>query len=225
MKHLILGDIHGGPSWKKHVKSVNPDKIVFVGDYFDSKEFTALEQMDNFRDIIALKKERPDDVTLLTGNHDAHYMGIGGMYSGFQAGAFLNIEALLEDNKDLMQWCHSIDDYLISHAGVTKDWCDIHKVDTKDIVKKINSLHISHFAFAGFQRHGDSTVSSPIWVRPRSLNINRIDDWKQIVGHTRQFSITLDNPNIILVDAIEKGEALILEQKPGRTIVEVSFVE
>jgi len=45
------------------------------------------------------------------------------------------------------------------------------------------------------------------------------------VGHTRQFSITLDNPNIILVDAIEKGEALILEQKPGRTIVEVSFVE
>lgn len=58
MKILVLGDIHGHDSWKEAIKRESPDKIVFLGDYFDCfAKITPKEQVKNFKEILALKEE------------------------------------------------------------------------------------------------------------------------------------------------------------------------
>ena len=223
MKHLILGDIHGHDSWKKHIESQDPDKIVFIGDYFDHPEVTAETQLENFKNIIELKKSRPG-VTLLTGNHDAHYMGIGQMYSGYQFGASPHIQQVLSENKEHLQWCHSIEGYLLTHAGVTKTWCQNHEVNIDEVVDSINGLDVGRFAFAGIDRYGDSVVSGPIWVRPDSLRKDKIDGWKQIAGHTRQPFLNIEDPDILLIDTLAQGQALLLEVNDGEVNRSISQI-
>ena len=67
MKIIGIGDLHGRPYWKQiWEKHSDADKIVFVGDYFDSLDgytelpvYSAAEQIYNFREICALKREFP----------------------------------------------------------------------------------------------------------------------------------------------------------------------
>ena len=52
MKTVILGDTHGRDCWKQIVASESPNRVIFIGDYFDSFDNTAVEQMYNFQEII-----------------------------------------------------------------------------------------------------------------------------------------------------------------------------
>ena len=36
MKTIAIGDIHGLSIWKDIINKENPDKVIFIGDYFDS---------------------------------------------------------------------------------------------------------------------------------------------------------------------------------------------
>ena len=76
MKLIALGDIHGRNIWKQILaKEDNFDKIVFIGDYFDSKDgISVLQEIENFKEILELKKKFKDKVVLLFGNHDFHYL-------------------------------------------------------------------------------------------------------------------------------------------------------
>jgi predicted phosphodiesterase len=38
MKTIAVGDIHGRDSWKRLAEQESFDQIIFLGDYFDSKE-------------------------------------------------------------------------------------------------------------------------------------------------------------------------------------------
>ncbi len=40
MKTIVIGDIHGRTSWKDIIeKEQTWDKVIFIGDYFDSKGY------------------------------------------------------------------------------------------------------------------------------------------------------------------------------------------
>ena len=215
MKTLVLGDIHGRTIWKTHIDKVQPDKVIFVGDYFDSFDISTAEQIHNFKDIISLKEDQLDDVILLIGNHDAHYMGINETYSGYQGFAGYGIIDMLREHRNRLQFAHSFGPYLFTHAGVTKDWCELIGIDQKDIVNQINQSDIKDFRFQGHDPYGDSTKSSPIWVRPRSLMLNKIHGWHQIVGHTTQQSINLeaDTYGFTFIDTLGTStEALIISE-------------
>ncbi|HSC52600.1 MAG TPA: metallophosphoesterase [Phnomibacter sp.] len=86
MKIIALGDIHGRTAWKQIVANMDFDRVVFVGDYFDSRDnHTGAEQVQNFKEIIAYKKANMQKVVLLFGNHDFHYLNmVNETYSGFQ---------------------------------------------------------------------------------------------------------------------------------------------
>jgi len=74
-KIIVLGDTHGRSKWKEVLRK-EPDatKVVFLGDYFDSFDIPFEEQVENFTNILALKKEDPDKIVLLLGNHDFQYL-------------------------------------------------------------------------------------------------------------------------------------------------------
>ncbi len=197
MKVIALGDIHGRNIWQKIVdQNKDADKIVFIADYFDSKEnISAQKQKDNFRNIIAFKRANMNKVVLLFGNHDFHYLKTTDQeYSGFQPLHKIDIQELLYEaiDQDLIQMCYLYKNILFSHAGVTKTWLKNTGYCTNEdplyvFINDIFKYQPNAFKFtmgSNYSKHGDDITQSPIWVRSRSLYTDKIDGYIQVVGHT-----------------------------------------
>lgn len=206
-KTIVLGDTHGRSLWKLIVAIEKPDRVVFIGDYFDSFDLSAVEQMYNFNEIISYKESGQSEVILLIGNHDYHYFPeIGNKgYSGYQAGAAMAISHSLKENRKHLQMAYQFDDVLCTHAGVSSDF--MNSVfgeggwNEDNIVELLNDMWTYKpltFDFAGavslkkmsyVDPYGDNEEQSPIWIRPRSLmraNKNTLrKKFIQVVGHTQ----------------------------------------
>ena len=71
MKIIAIGDLHGRTLWKYIVSKVDFDVVVFIGDYFDTHEnISPVQQIENFKELLDYKKQLPEKVVLLFGNHD-----------------------------------------------------------------------------------------------------------------------------------------------------------
>ena len=230
MKTVILGDTHGRRHWEQIVIDEAPDRIIFIGDYFDSyNDYTAAEQMSNFKQIINCKlmlESGQSEVIILIGNHDYHYMrGITEHYSGYQAGARPAIEQLLYENRQHMQMAYGMNGFIFSHAGVSYDWLQLHGYDNEsNLIDWINDMwkyKPKVFGFSGRDPYGDSKISSPIWIRPYSLQqANRDtlrDQFIQVVGHTTQGKIDTEGKSTggryYYIDTLgTSGQYMVLEQ-------------
>ena len=42
-KTIVLGDTHGRSQWKLITHQENADRVIFIGDYFDSYDLSAVE--------------------------------------------------------------------------------------------------------------------------------------------------------------------------------------
>ena len=194
MRIIAMGDLHGRNDWKKIVSKNDFDKIVFIGDYFDTFEpITPLEQMQNFRSIVEYKKKNIEKVVLLVGNHDYHYLrSVDESYSGFQPLYKASFGDLLHNAINLywMQACVIEDNFLFSHAGITKTWVAQNNIDVNDLEQSVNDLFRykpGSFAFTqgeNYSPDGDDICQGPLWVRPKSLLKDKVEGYFQIVGHT-----------------------------------------
>ena len=193
-KIIAIGDTHGRDIWKQIVeKEKNADRIVFIGDYFDTfnPELRGKVEMENFKEIVSFARLNPEKVVLLIGNHDFHYMHCAQeQYSGHNMVYADIFGTLLADASDIMQMCHIEERYLFSHAGVTNTW--LSAVGTT--VEEINELFRLQPNLFSFNRqdksgYGNSPYQSPIWVRPESLIPDALQDYIQVVGHTHQSNI------------------------------------
>ena len=231
MKIITIGDIHGRPIWKKIVAD-NPDTdtFIFVGDYFDSFDYSAAEQIYNFKEIIEFKKANFLKVILLLGNHDVIYfpktldLGI----EGFNISNLADIQKVLLDNQQYLQMCYQADNYLFTHAGVSETFLkDTYYPDGDNfsqIPAHLNALwKISpkDFSFKpGWDKYGNSPNQSCIWIRPQALMIYNKKLKKsglvQIVGHTFQNQIDIKGKatgkRYYFIDTLgTSGEYLVIE--------------
>jgi len=236
MKTILLGDTHGRDTWKQIIeKEHDADRIVFIGDYFDSFDIPGVVQLQNFLDIVEFKKNSDKEVILLFGNHDYHYMpgfmGIG--YSGYQAGMAYQFRDAISKNLDHFQMAYLFDDVLCSHAGISMEWVERHFPNTEItnlqsvsmLVDTIND-HFKYkpliFEFNGWDPYGDNTYQTPIWIRPRSLMASNKDSGlkkniTQVIGHTSVTNIFESvkasekamGSRYYLIDAIESKGYLI----------------
>jgi len=215
-KIIVLGDTHGREKWKEIVKQ-SFDKVVFLGDYFDSFDIPFQDQYKNFIDILEYKKENPNKVVLLLGNHDYHYLSsVEEHYSGFQNGK-LEITGVLERALDdeLIQICYSCKDWIFSHAGITTTWAINNNIDFDNLEKSINELFKTDkqaFKFTegiNYSNCGDDITQSPLWVRPRSLGQDKVSGVKQVVGHTHQEHIQ-NYDDMFFIDTLEYGNEYLI---------------
>ena len=224
MKTIFLGDTHGRSLWKDIIAKESPDRVVFIGDYFDSFDIKGTEQMFNFKEIIAFKESNQCEVILLIGNHDYHYYPGGETYSGYQHGAAPAIKQLLEENKHHMQMCYQLDNILCSHAGIGHNWLvEQEKYESGSIADFVNDIwnyKPNRFIFYGFDPYGDNKTQTPIWIRPKSLLAGNKEtflkkDYIQIAGHTQVNKIDIEGKatggRYYFIDAIEIGQYLIYE--------------
>jgi hypothetical protein len=227
MKIVCLGDIHGRDIWKQIVKVEEDfDKFIFIGDYFDSREdIDASKQIENFKEILTFKKENPDKVILIIGNHDFHYLkGCGETYSGYQQYAAMDINEVLQPalTSGYLQLCHVFDEYIFSHAGLTQTWCENNEIDLFNIEESVNvkfmkSMESFKFEYGeNLDRSGDDVTQSPIWVRIPSLLKDMVKGFTYVIGHTTIREMHMAN-NVIAIDClgtskeylvIQNGEAL-----------------
>jgi predicted phosphodiesterase len=209
MKTVVIGDIHGRSTWKLITHLEQPDRVIFVGDYFDSWDLSGVEQIHNFKEIIEYKEtsfvnkgtldQHKTDVILLIGNHDFHYMpGATETYSGYQHKIAPSITQVLDENKNHLQMAYQMDEYLFTHAGVSSKFLDNVFMDygwkTENIATDLNELYKykpKQFEFgmavdirkmSWLDPSGDNEEQSPIWIRPRSLmRSNRDTLRKQVI--------------------------------------------
>ena len=224
MKTIFLGDTHGRSLWKDIIAKESPDRVVFIGDYFDSFDIGGAVQQFNFKEIIAFKESGQCEVILLIGNHDYHYYPGGETYSGYQHGAAPAIKQLLEENKHHMQMCYQLDNILCSHAGIGHNWLvEQEKYESGSIADFVNDIwnyKPNRFIFYGFDPYGDNKTQTPIWIRPKSLLAGNKEtflkkDYIQIAGHTQVNKIDIEGKatggRYYFIDAIEIGQYLIYE--------------
>jgi hypothetical protein len=202
MKILIFGDIHGRTMWKDIVtKEHDIDYIVFIGDYFDPyTKKTPVKMLENFKEILEIKKENPDKIKLLIGNHDLHYIADVYPCSRYSSNMYELSNDLLKQlvTENILQLCFNAPDTNLwfSHAGFTKTW-----LDDNDLLLDESKLN-QHFKNFGTQStrnpytfletyqsdpYGDDIFQGPMWVRPHSLLLDcpKEDNIVQIVGHTQ----------------------------------------
>jgi hypothetical protein len=205
MKTIVIGDTHGRSVWKEIVAQEKADRVIFIGDYFDSFDIEPVEQQYNFKEIIEFKEKAECEVILLIGNHDFHYFPGGETYSGYRSGAAPINRQLLKDNEHHMQMCYQLDNILFSHAGIGSDWLTYqNKYDPAedpgtiaDFVNAIWKHQPNRFMFYGLDPYGDSKTQTPIWIRPQALIAGNRDtflktDYIQVVGHTQVRKIDIE---------------------------------
>jgi len=204
MKTLFIGDVHGRTVWKDMIELEDPDRVIFIGDYFDSKEIPTLDQISNFEEIVRFQKTSGKEVITLIGNHDFHYFpGIEDTTtSGYRKIARIRIQDLIEENRANLKIAYRFSNILCTHAGVSSDFMDkVFEEDwtTDSIVSDLEDLFrykpfVYEFGYLieegkPVNPYGDDKLQSPIWIRERSLfKSNKERPIKkeliQIYGHT-----------------------------------------
>lgn len=191
-KILIVPDVHGRTFWHRATELVDKvDQIVFLGDYLDPYPHEGIsfdEAFEEFNEIVEFKKEYPDLVTLLVGNHDMHYI-----IDEFMNCSRRNIEMqgqlhdLYNSNLDLFKLIHTEDDWIFSHAGVYKDWMDKYEFTLEDLnLKTFLGSQWPALEDLSLYRGGQNSVGSCIWADIReSVGHDLIPNYKQVVGHTQ----------------------------------------
>lgn len=210
MKILMTSDIHCNDKpyiiAKENLDKV--DLVVFPGDYFDSH--IGLDEGDrgeqNFEKYISLKKENPNKVKMLLGNHDIWYLTDYPYSSaGHRPEKGDERKKLLSDNISLFDCCVIQDKWIFSHAGIGQRWLnspndlatflvardleDVHVLEKNWKLEELNDRiknpdywpNFDHLSNVG---DGDSPLEGPCWIRVNALLNVGVKGYNQCVGHT-----------------------------------------
>lgn len=218
-KVLVVGDLHGRHEYASNAidkfNNEDYDKLVFIGDYADSYTRTNEDILRCYKLVIEAKLADPNNVILLIGNHELHYMYGEGEYrcSGYRADLFIQLNPYLRAYSRLFQVAYQLGNYLFTHAGVQRQWylkhfdilnkwAEIVEVDITDQSRLADILNIvSETADrqclheVGNIRGGWADDRGGItWCdRTEMLSRGPLVGYHQIVGHTPHKFITRVN--------------------------------
>ncbi len=198
MKTIIIGDLHGIGVWQLILQKESPQKVIFLGDYFDSPDIKIQQQISNFHQLIKYKESGQAEVILLMGNHDYHYLPFieTDDISGYNHEHEEELTQIMADHQHHFSIIHTFDQYLFTHAGVSDDFLikagiEYHKDTLSNEVTRVFKEQPQLFDYDEdcLDESGDDKEQSCIWIRPRSLmnNSSKIkSDYIQFAGHTMQ---------------------------------------
>jgi len=189
---IVFGDIHGLTYWKEAVEENPGCRYIFLGDYLDPYGYIAPKQLiDNLKEIIQLKNDHSDDVVLLLGNHDLHYL-----YLDFEPCTRFDDEieeeahTLFSENIHLFQHAFQEGRRIFTHAGISEKWFfdDFFGDADKNIAEQLNNPQHDQLPALyriGVMRGGDrNAVGGIFWADVIEL-FDPLPDYTQYVGHNR----------------------------------------
>ena len=193
-------------------------------DARNKKKYPATVQYNNLKHIIRFKKrteERkflPVKVTLLLGNHDYAYLHKIGGISGYQYENENTFSKLLQENIDMFKLAWGIteeDGYytLATHAGLTKSFFDkeiiseykeggfLNRFFNRDYIDENLDIILNLLIdkkdkiFNIGPERGGTKSPGPIWADHIELMNDPYPNINQIVGHSMNYAISIDNIN------------------------------
>lgn len=197
---LAIGDIHGRSIWKDIIKHyINYErinKIVFVGDYVDSFDISADEQIKNLRDIINFKLQNKNSVELLIGNHDIqYYLPLTKLImvkcSGFQEEKYFDYHNIFRNYKELFNISYQFKNYIFTHAGIHRGWYNYRfkefHLENETLSQSLNrEFHLENDVLfdCGYKRGGSFKSGGPLWADKSETYSKPLTGYHQIIGHT-----------------------------------------
>jgi predicted MPP superfamily phosphohydrolase len=215
MKFITIGDIHGCPVWKRAVYHYDKntdrlgecllgkeiDKVIFIGDYVDDWDLTNIEILDNLHEIIQLKKDYPDNVVLLWGNHDIAYLR-NETCSGNRMEMRPVLYYLFKENIDLFQLAYQYKKTIWTHAGIHRGWWEYFiepllkgvtqtrftpfLVLCDNIADQLNLMFEYYYQplfMVSPHRGGRDKVGGPLWADKIEIYTKPLEGYHQVVGH------------------------------------------
>jgi len=205
-KILAIGDLHGSDIWKDKLTDITIyERIIFLGDYVDHWTRSDKDILNNLLDIIQLKKDYPDKVITLLGNHDYYYLIRKFGCSGLRPTMMEKLHEIFTENKKMFLICYQIESddvqFLFSHAGIHQQYysnfidpitCVLDGIDKRIIsladkacnrlAPKINLLHFNYeyryIYSAGRDRGGLELYGGPLWIDMNTLIKNPLREFK-----------------------------------------------
>lgn len=203
---IIVPDVHCRDFYKPVLK-MKDVKIVFLGDYLDPyprEELSFEAGLANLEEIIQFKKDNPENVILLLGNHDFNYVWQKNWASRFNPKFSSEANRLYLENLNLFNPYKVIDNILFTHAGVSSGWMKTNKIE-QEITEyiDINWNIFLHGAVGpteesylpifdcGKIRGGWARYGGIFWNDVRENGYENPINYVQIFGHT-QLGLTGD---------------------------------
>jgi len=199
-KHLIIPDIHNDfQAAEKIIQHEKPDKIVFLGDYFDSLYDADSDATKTAQWLV--KSLKLKNRIHLFGNHDLGYMTANPNLkcSGFAESKYHSIKRQSVPWEELKAY-HWLDrNWLCTHAGVSCDFLKQQGSPKADSIQRVLDLskkdleniddpNFTHSFFQiGFLRGGSNIVGGPLWCDFDEFV--PISGLNQIFGHTKSDSV------------------------------------
>ena len=221
VKILIVPDVHARDFWVEPVNDVleNSDAhIIFLGDYLDPYNHEWEEEdvdpqkkaIITLKNIIKLKQEHPDRITLLFGNHDSGYMfGDDFWCSRMDYKHKYMISKLFLDNYDLFQVAEIREvngkKFVFSHAGISREYVklfmcseddtlptidEVVEILNKGVTERTRDVLVPLSLYSSYRGRSGFSFGSPIWSDIREWIGKHPDSTPfegvvNILGHTQ----------------------------------------
>ena len=198
-KRIIIGDPHGMYGiLKQIIDKEDPADFIVLGDYMDSFNIYPEDCLEGLKKTLKLKDDY--NITLLIGNHDAHYFnGWPDRCSGYQRSVAKEAAEVfgeaLDSGKLRFSFVDESSKTIYTHAGISRTWFENW---CQGSLGNIETVDFEAFRFRGADIYGDDPRNGPLWIRPNSLMSDPYIDndgfvWDQVVGHTRTIAPSIMN--------------------------------
>ncbi len=198
MKVIIISDLHNRVDWVEPVlSSLEYDKVIFLGDYFDDFNDTVDDALNSAR-WLKQSLSRPDRI---------HLCGTHEMWYRFPDNPFLQASGnteqksnvinhiLTEKDWNTLKLCYYEQGFLLTHAGVhsyllgknnlcTQEMLNRIKSETEKALQDVKNGKINPWLDAGFARGGLQVVGGITWL-DWNEEFEPVPYLNQIVGHTQ----------------------------------------
>jgi hypothetical protein len=178
---IVCGDIHGLVG---HVRDLLQDKdqaTVFVSDFVDSFDKNIDEQIECV-DLVLEAIETRDNVTALIANHEYGYLNNRYACSGYEHKTQQEINKRKARILRNFRWYVIVDDFLVTHAGVSESWLPEKDMNFQEIVKYLDEAPIENLAQIGYTRGGLFPVGGILWCDTEEFK--PVPGIKQVFGHS-----------------------------------------
>jgi len=198
-KILIVPDIHN--KWfeaEQIIDMENADRVVFLGDYFDSFDDNA-EIAYETACWLKTSVETPNRIHLI-GNHDLSYINQDYTCSGFTQNKLWAIKNAHIDFSKLRYYC-LIDNWLCTHAGLTKGFFKAYAQYETQFIPEFLDYMIENYEYRLSDctpyRGGNNAHAGILWCDYDEFE--PIPNINQIFGHTHG-DIRFKDDNNICID-------------------------
>ena len=192
MRTVIISDLHNRVNWVEPVlSSLDFDKVIFLGDYFDEFNDT-LDSIINSAKWLKQSLSIPGRVHLF-GTHDIWYRFPNNPFLQASGNTVINSKAinkiLTEKDWKKIKLYHCEQKFLLTHAGLhpyiigKNDFHQVIRPATEKALLDAEDGKVNPWLDSGFAREGIQPFGGITWL-DWNFEFEPIPNLNQIVGHT-----------------------------------------